>query len=408
MPPIILILKINLIDDWKQKIDIYKWRNGLWNIKPFINSDEIIENILYIFPKEDFDFENPNSPKILKNFIALLIYSQPLIALHKLDEYSKSIKYLRDHPDDLDLKNLRRTKVNYAELQNRLFELFINRLLHNNNIEVQLNDYYMLKGTKKPLDGSFNFEQETYLIESKKIYSTKQELIKSLALETLAYHDKFSKNFSILELFGGYIKIKTTKLNPGLKNLARQKFQEYLSKYYKEFRNNNSDTIKQYQFSNDELEIKILPAIIFDSIKKDLYDESSDIIIFQTKFKTPNSISGVIKLTYNVKLSHFGLEDHVFNKMKDKLKQHEEAPIRNKIFAFEFENIENFTYNNSLPVNRPFFQNKRFASLVEKYTSILLVIKNVNEKGVSMDIGVMSSSFFNPRLVQKLNNLTIK
>ena len=395
----------NLLDIWKNNIDQLKWKLARPFDPPFKDVNKIIENLLTIFPKEDFIMQNGKISNI--NFLTSLLISNPIIALHKLSEYSKSIEFLNNHPDNLELHQGR---INYDEIQDRFFELFVNRLLENSGLKTSLTDSYQINGKIKPIDGSFNYQGQRYLVECKKIYNSKQDLIKELVFETLSFHLKFSTSFSLEELFGGYIRFKNPKLNPKLKNSALEKFRELLKEYYKTFRNNNSDTIKgHFEFKNDDFEIVLMPALMFSNQKENIYKESGDIILFEAKMKNENSITGVVELKYNVKLSHYNLEDFLYRKMKDKISQHRNSPINNKIFAFEFENVSNFNqFKNSLPIKSEFFEKDRFAKLVDNQTAILLVLKSVGVEEVRMDFGVVSSNKFNKQLKYKLENPVIK
>ena len=162
----------NLVDFWKEQIQSYKWKNGLINTSPFSELDSIVEKLERFFPKRDFDYENWN--RFRNNFLASHLVSGDPRSIYFLTEYASYIEYIQDHPN-LELNKLSlNSKINYPEIRNRFFEIFVNKNLELNGLNPNLSASYNKNGNLKPLDSQFKYNGTSYLIECLKIADSKK------------------------------------------------------------------------------------------------------------------------------------------------------------------------------------------------------------------------------------------
>jgi hypothetical protein len=204
----------NLIDEWKTFIVSEKWNKVLSEIPIFNQVDNICNTLLDFFPFEDFE-----KNKIKKeNWISHILLSKNLSSLSQLYGITELLKYYKklntEEKKSFRLITKRDNSINYKELRNILFEIFVNYILYKNNLSPSCKDYYYdNKGVLKPLDSSFVFNNKKYIVECTKLYSEKYALFREFSTRIALKFKKRGETQIIYnyEMISGYIVLKTDK-----------------------------------------------------------------------------------------------------------------------------------------------------------------------------------------------------
>lgn len=396
----------NLIDFWQEQMRAYKWKNGLIKTSPFSEIDLIVEKLESFFPRSDFDLEN--SKHFRNNFIASYLMSDDPKSIYFLAEHASYIDYIQEHPD-LELNKLAlKSNINYPEIRNRFFEIFINRNLELNGLNPNLSGSYKKNGNIKPLDSLLKFNETNYLVECLKISDVKKELISDLVFEIIRYQKKYSQPFHHEELMGGFLQFKKLNITPKGKQIAIENFRKSIQKYFQTFRNNSGDTLKAYiKFSDENVHIELMPVNVFNSKRQIILDSIDDGITFYHSLT--GEIQGMLRSNYNVKLSHSGLDELIRSKIHKKKRQHRDSSFDKIIIAIEIERSNSLNHlHNSIPADIKLFESKKITNLIDDNTAILVVLRHFKQTEMKFEIGLVSNNNFDPKLNSRLTKMRIK
>ncbi len=401
----------NLLFRWQEEMKLVKWKEGLINEPPFNEIDQIVSNLLEVFPEKDFDSRLLNNFK--ENFIIDLLISNHDHSIYKLAEYSKCIEFLKNHPEKDKLNIFNKSKPNYRELRNRLFELLVNKILVDNGIKTRLSEHYLIADNiKKPLDAAFTFKEKNYLIECKKIYNEKSKSAKEVVNVIIPFHEKLLKSFSAEELIGGFVIFKRNMINAEIKNVAIENLRRLLNKFYSSYRNNNSNTIPaNYYFSNDDLEIHIVHQSMFQSELNSKYRDVENMIFFETGYVDHSLEQRIVQAKYQMKINYDKTElvKLISGKIREKKRQHQKALFDKRILVFEFETYElSNVYENSLPVDQKFLDDPTFENYVDEQTAIVFMIYSISKSRIRTEVRLIKDQTFDSSLASILSNLKIK
>ena len=160
------------------------------------------------------------------------------------------------------------------------------------------------------------------------------------------------------------------------------------------------------KYSDDNVEINIMPIHIYQSVKEAKIRNESNYILFESV--VDGVFSGIVKLNFHVNVKYFALEDFLFEKFSQKIKQHSKSPISKKIFVFEFENINIYNkFRTSFPINKNIFNSQKFTRLLDDDKAIVFVLKTVDNNQYKIDWGVFCNERFNPHLKNLLLKLKL-
>lgn len=399
-------MKQNLLDEWRDYFLSLKWKLGLQNDVLFLKIDDIYNNIRDFFSIEDYTNKlgEINEP----NFIKSLLAGRHRGSLSYLREISRILDFYREikHTNNYNLINSY-GKVNFSEFRDRFFEIYINMLLYEQGIKSDLNASYLDKNKRlRPLDSHFRFNEKDYIIECKKIYNEKGEVFWDLGYRIIVYTRKFTKDIEASELFSGFIVFKNDTKFRSLKNRAIVKYNELLKKYFMEFRNNSSSTLKIAQkYEDDDIIIEIRPSYTFDelTVKEELEGKFKDYLIFSMTAK--NVISGSANLTISNRINYQNPNELLFKKINDKIKQHSDLNCH-KIYVFEIESLDIFDYTRfPIPIKKENLDWKKLNKLMHRDLSILIIIKTMTSGHLISDSGLLTPSHFDNELLQVLTSL---
>ncbi len=400
-------MKENLLDIWSSKMKEYVWRHGLINKSPYSDIERIKENLLFFFGIKNFEYEKifPYSDQ----FYALLSSSR-LSSLFKLAEISSTIDFYKQNPTiELLLLHGNKRKLSYDEIQGRLFELFINKILLENKFTTNIMDLYKDdRNISHPIDVSIEFQKTKYLIECYKVANPQKQLFSKLINDIIKYSSKFSKNLRPVEMFSGYLLFKTEPLTPDIIQHSFIVFKKALNEFFAGFRNQQNKVTKlDYQFENSFIQLKLFSNFVSSNFDLEhIKDLKTNSLIFRTIAE--GELYGNVTLDFSPIIAHKSYKEHKINKIKDKKRQHKSSPIKNKLIIVEFENIkDNNLYQGSIPITKNEVDQFNFNKLIDLNTSIIFWIKTIASSRYTTSIGIAALPSFNRELKSKLLNLKI-
>jgi hypothetical protein len=341
------------------------------------------------------------------------LLSRNISSLFQLYEITELLNYYNklsiEEQKALRLKRSRDNSINYKELRNILFEIFINYYLQKNNLNPSFIDsYYDNKGRQKPLDSSFIFNGEKYIVECKKLYSEKYAIFREFAARIALKFKKRGEKQTVYtdEMVSGYIVLKTDKDLKITLNKAEQGFNEIFKKYFHSLKNKSDEIIKiPPRIENDKYIICIEPD--FSGKYENEYPNSLSKYDYYVKFYTRANdfIQGQSKANLEVCIKHKKVSHFVSEKVKEKIKQHHSFGSHRIIFI-EIENT-NIQHKDgySIPLRKDNLDINEFAKHINDKTSIVFVLKSVTTEEIKYDVGVLKNSNFDYELSMKLENI---
>ncbi|MCK4664690.1 MAG: hypothetical protein KAT68_17605 [Bacteroidales bacterium] len=399
----------NLIDEWKYYILGEKWKKVLVNNPLFNQVYNICNTLEEFFPSKDFDQNNIKK----ENWIAYILASKNLSSLFQLNEISKLINYYKKLSDEeknvFRLRIKKDNSINYKELRNILFEIFVNYNLGKQKLNPSCIDTYVdNKGVLKPLDSSFTFNSKKYIIECKKIYSLKYAAFWEFATRIASRFKNKSKTQTIFtdEMVSGYIGIKTDKNLKSILNQAEQDFNRLFKKYFHSLKDKNKAFIQGFApIENDKYKICIEPDFL-DKYENE-YLKSLEKFDYYIKFQTRATeiIKGLVKAKVFTKITHKKVSQFVSEKVKEKIKQHISSDAHRIIFI-EIENVHVFHKDGfSIPLTKENLDLNEFKKHINNDISIVFVLKTVTSLKQEYDIGFLKNSQFDPELSTKIERI---
>jgi hypothetical protein len=408
-------MKQNLIKYWKNFILQFKWKNGLISY-PILFEDQInkiIATLENFFPDNYFLAEQSKAAlRKDQNWIHLILSSDKISSVFQLNEISD----LLAHYNSIEVpgKNIfikENGEVDNTTFRDKIFEVFINDLLHQNGLECQINQFYLTEeGNKKPLDSYFNFNGKEYLVECKKIYNSKMQNLKILSWNLEKRFKIISEKYSIYpdQLFSGYIGFKSKKIDEKIINQAEEKFIILVKQYFIALSPQAKDILIPSPIETDNLLIDFKPIYLrdFEECIKISNKEYENSICFSTQAKNP--LKGQITAHFRVNVTHNSLIRQTRELISDKFNQHKQTKYC-KIVAIEIENsmIDN-ELGNSLPLSQEDFRSKDILSLIRENRSLLVVFKNITDTGIQYKFGFIHNNSFDRKLSNILNQPKFK
>lgn len=388
------------LEKWKTQLRSFAFRNALINRFPYDKLNDIIQNIREFFSENYF-----SETELKSNFLIPILNSPGMSSMLKMCEFSHSINFLRKYPKIY--KSVSGNQVNNREVRDRLFELFVNSTFNENGLNINLEDTYeSAKNISKPLDGSFTFKNQKYLIECKKVYNEKEDHVQDIIDHLNQLLSKFNQNLTHLQLFGGYVIFKKDSISGNDKNLVERKLLELAKAFFNEAKNNYTESQKLvHTFENENLKISFMSHFFLKHKKKDIKQSNSNIMIFDTELK--NGLMGLVDITFEIKLNYLDVTNFIAQKVKKKVQQHRMARGYHRIITMEFENIRDIVgLRNSLSVSKEIFSNRKIKSKISNNCSLFIILKDISDM-YQIEYSLLASSEFDPDLRKILTNLKI-
>lgn len=397
-----------IIDNWKSFIIQKKWESGSANNPDFNRINEVCDCL-------DTFFSNSNSKN---SWIYKILTSKNISSFFQLLEITESLNYYNNLTEK-EKKAFRLYKknnsINTDELENILFEIFINFKLSKQGLDPCCTDSYTTEnGIEKPLDSSFYFNNKKYLVECTKLYSQNFNLLSKLAKYIVESFRKrgTNQNISADEMFCGYIAIKANRNLEKFIHQAEKDFQDLFKNYFHSFNDKKKDLIQLPKpIDNKDYELKIEPN--FENKYENKYPTKLSKFDHYVKFQMKVENFETNKITANIhfKTTYKDITNFICEKIKRKISQHKSAK-ENKIIFIEIENTEYLDkYTNLIPLTIENIKNEeeKFKELVNKNKnkniSIVLLLKTITQSELKYDMILISSSEFDKELKGKLINL---
>lgn len=399
---------MNLLDNWLEKTKALAWRNALQNIPPYSEINRIYKVLSSFVPVNQLQILNDYSDH---NPLTRILINYDVVSIYQLLDIALLIEYYQSHPNNesISLKN-NKGQVNFNEFEDRLFELYINKILNDNSLETRIDKSYFLEsGIKKPIDSVLNYRDKEYLIECKKIGLEKSKLFEKLVSKLISSINRFKNDLHISEVFKGYIGIKKQSYTSKDIHELINSFDNLIKAYFREFRNNKDNILKiEHEIENDIFKIYILPAY---------YDKKIDSEFLKTKFFHHISFNSsnfdyaksLFKLDISISLNHNNLKTQLMDKIEKKINQHKKADIDDQIIVLGFESvIRDNQLEGRIPELERIIKKMNFDFIDNKKISILFLIKTYSSQKPRLEIKLAYNDNFDPNLKDTLLSLQNK
>ena len=118
----------NYLIHWKQFVHEEKWKQVKHNDPYYKNYESIYNVLVNFFGKKEFDTTQPVNPN---NWIIHILANKQMSSIYLVNEIAELIRYY----DTLENKEsyalrTKSNKVNYRELREKFFEIYLNYLFH--------------------------------------------------------------------------------------------------------------------------------------------------------------------------------------------------------------------------------------------------------------------------------------
>lgn len=396
---------MNVLDKWIENIKIFVWRNALQNTEPFSEINRIYKSLASFVPESQLIVSNSfrdNNPltKILLNY--------DIVSIYQLLDIVLVIEYYQNHPDkeSIRLKN-NQGQINFNEFENRIFELYFNKILNDNSIKTSIDKSYFLKsGIEKPLDSFISYNGKEYLVECKNVKLERIKLIEWLVSKMFDSINRFKKDLHIAEVFKGFIGIKKQSFDSKDIHEIINSFDKQVKKYFSEYRNNKDSILRVEQNIENEIFKLYLAPAYFES-KTEIETLKSSYLHY-VSFNPDNFdyVNSRFKLNLSISINHNDLEEQLLNKIKKKIKQHKEADINDKLIVFGFESvIRNNNINGRIPDLERVLKGINFDFIGNKELSIVFLIKTFSNQKPNVKLSLAYNDDFDMTLKKTLLNL---
>lgn len=383
----------------------YAWRHALINEIPFSSLNKIKSTLEFFFGSERFEYD-VYFP--IPDQMFALLTNHRLSSLYKLAEISNTIDFYRDKESFQVLAlHGKKRRLSLDEVQGRLFELYINKILHDNAFNPSINDEYIdqMKNVH-PIDISFEFNNEKYLIECLKVSNPNKNLYLRLINDINKISSKYFNKINNAELFSGYF-IFHKPLAPEIIHQASQTFKAAINKYFTSFRNFSESKIPlDYQIDNEQFSFKIFSNYVSQLFNLDnITNATPNSLVFKANTKNNKRVP---ILEFKPGLTHQNIDKHIIDKICKKKQQHRNSPIKKKLVLIEFEKIlDNNLYQGSLPISPNDIKTFNFEKIIDQDTTIVFWIKSIDSRIYRTEIGIIDHPDFDKNIKTRLLNLKI-
>jgi hypothetical protein len=380
----------NLLEDWYKEALII---SSPLNITPLIERkkvDFIYQTLSGLLGNSFFKVATNQDKAIAKIswLFSLLSNYKNRSCIHALYDISRLIKYA-EVLDQSIRKDLSDLKKNPENLRTFFFELFIYRLLDNNNVP----------NIKKPvingqtLEGICKILGEEYLFECRKMFLPKindLDIMRRLMMDIYKQGQKMKAGVGM---------ILSISLRRPINGVHRENFAKKIQEYFKALNNIKTAVTIRYNLEDE-----------FGSFSAIDYNEASLIEIKSKKnydvlyyVKPPDMPIPDIPNFYQARIAcNFSiLESKIYKKLEDILKekaaQHRNSPIKNKIIFLDSEMLPEFHMN--LFQNEGMYHPEKVKSIYEKLNlkDILCVVRRkYSDKGIHVLVDTFCSEASKP------------
>lgn len=376
---------MNILESWKEFALLEKWKRVKHDDPYFSSIRQIYEELSEFFNKEDFDVTNISS----LNWLAHILYNKQRSSIWLINEIAELIRYFRTLDNNKAYGLItKRNKINYRELREKLFELYINYTLKKVGLNPEIGQqYYDSKGNVKTIDIYLSFQGLNYNIETTNLYDHVADELFGLTMfiQRKIYEKSNNKNIKPEELFSGYFAFK--KLDADLIKNQKQLFEKSIKDYFHSFRYTPDNTIKQLaKTKNDNFEF-VLESSFLEKYNTE-YDKFINQFPASIKFKLFRDFPSH-RITADVK---FSIREEIkvknellFNKIVAKIKQHRD--YKGKILiVIEISNVFSTHHKESkLAIKKKNINIPKIKEALNKNVMALLVFKELGSSYMKYD-----------------------
>ena len=396
---------LNLLVNWKENIKTFAWRNALQNTSPYSEINRIYETLTSFIPENQLIVKDIYRDH---NSITQILTNYDIVSIYQLLDYVLIIEYFQNHPNKecVRLKN-KEGQINFNEFDDRLFELYFNKLLNDNSLKTRIDKSYTLKtGIKKPLDSFLDYNNKEYLVECKKVNFDRMRLIERLLSKVLNSINRFKKDLHISEVFKGFVGIKKQSFSSADIHKIFNSFDSQTKKYFSDYRNNKDKNLNlEHVLENEVFKLYLTPAYYDKKIeKKNLDSTFKHYISFNSNsFDYANNR---FKLDIAILVNFNDLENQLVAKIKKKIKQHKESSINDKLIIFGFDaTIRNNRLDGHIPDLDKVLKRINFDFIDNKQLSIVFLIKTFSSQKPTVKLSLAYDDNFDLKLRETLLKL---
>lgn len=161
--------KENYIEQWYDHMRLLKFEKGYHNNKYFIGLDQIFSELTNFFDTKNFEVNGKIDPN---NWLLHILGNKQLNSICVANEIAELIRYFKtlDGSESYRLKN-NKGEINFKELQEKLFELYVNHLLSTVGLLPEIGRHYVsTSGHNKEIDMVIKLKDVFYNVEVTKYY----------------------------------------------------------------------------------------------------------------------------------------------------------------------------------------------------------------------------------------------
>jgi len=399
----------NYIDAWYQEMRLIKWTRLLRNDPYFRNLDDIKEELDAFFDPGDFNRVTAINPD---NWLLHIFSNQQDGSIYVINETAELLRFFKTLPDQQSyhLKN-KKGQVNYNSLQEKLYELYIRYLFQAAGMKSTAGKTYLSAGGHaKEIDLLLEMEDSTYNVEITKFYDVYKESLVGLGENVLRELAQMTvkKTLTHDEAFSGYFAFKLRKeaLIKKHKQLIGQQVKKFLNGYRHV---ENNTLLLPAKITTDDFEFDMESA--FNGHYDTKYDQYLAKFPGSIKFRIAGDIQTNKAHVQSDVVSRESPEDQnirLQNKIKEKLKQHRDSPYPLVIIIAVEQVFSTHQKNRTIAIRRNEIDTTTVHRLIAGKAAVMLVFKEVDNKGITYQRMILSDKFFHAGLTAKLEALDLQ
>ena len=401
---------MNYLQEWKSFL-LEEKRRSLLIQKPYYKDIQLICNeISSFFLEEDLVSGKVNPDNSIIHLFTIKQFSTVYI----ISEIAELIRYYNSLKDNatynLKTKN---GKTNHRELQEKLFEIYVNYILKRAGFNPIIGySYKNDKRADKPVDILLKLKYENCNVEVTKFYDPFKEELLELGRHLIIKTDDFinKKRIRLDELFSGYLAFnkRDLKLIREKKRFYEQKLKEYFHSYR---------SIQHYT-------IKSLPKVVADNFEflmepsyfggyENKYDEYLKTFSCYVKFRLNCNIkTGRVWSEFKVEIrDKFKRQnDALIEKIQEKIRQHKTYQGKLLIVIAVEHIFSMHKKGSSMPIEKEHIDVKRIKDLLNQNTVVFIVFKELKPDSLSYDKLLIHQDEYdelNCEICKCLNNINL-
>lgn len=396
--------KENYIEQWYDHMRLLKFEKGYHNNKYFIGLDQIFSELTNFFDTKNFEVNGKIDPN---NWLLHILGNKQLNSICVANEIAELIRYFKtlDGSESYRLKN-NKGEINFKELQEKLFELYVNYLLSTVGLLPEIGRHYVsTSGHNKEIDMVIKVKDVFYNVEVTKYYDGYKEALVDLGQNVILILRKIGDKYRVQphEMLSGYFAFHSRDATAIKLNKA-------------EFESKVGKLIKSFRVGQGIISVpakKVTPK--FESELESTYSDNYK--------RYPSILEGFnanvsFAMTWQFGNNHYHIETDVqireeikeankrlLEKISKKLDQHRESPYKLLIVIGIEELFSSHEKSRAIPIRKENINSESIHGLLKNRAVLWLIFKQYNHKGVEYKSVIFGNNITEHTLIEKLNTI---